>query len=193
MQGFSEESIELIMASWRESTRSEYSTYISKWFEFCSARDYNPLSVPLTIIADFLTLMYMEGKSYSTINIARSALSALGLKQDGVSVGSHPTIVKILKGMFNLRPTRARPENTWDVNKVIIYLRDLPTLKDIGIKDLTMKLTMLLALTIAARPQTIHLITTEGMKKLYPFLGQITKPNQMHYRFSTTSFDFLLI
>ena len=107
----------------------------------------------------------MEGKSYSTINIARSALSAIGLKQDGVTVGSHPTIVRLMKGMFNLRPTRARTSNTWDVNKVIDHLRNLPTVKDISTKELTMKLTMLLALTHAARPQTLHLITIEGMRK----------------------------
>ena len=107
--------------------------------------------------------MYGEGKSYSTINLARSALSALGIKYEGISVGSHPTIVRLLKGIFNLKPTRARYIETWDANIVLNYLKNIPIGNESYLKDLTMKLTMLLALTLAARPQTLHQLSTKDM------------------------------
>ena len=164
-QELSEDAIKLVMASWRDSTKSEYSTYISKWIIFCNSRDYDPLSAPINQIADFLTNMYWEGRSYSTINLARSALSALGIKYEGLSVGSHPTIVRLLKGIFNLRPTRARYTETWDANIVLNYLKTIPMDNELYLKDLTMKLTMLLALTLAARPQTLHQLSTNNMIK----------------------------
>ena len=164
-QELSEDSIKLVLASWRDSTKSEYSTYISKWIIFCNTRSYNPLCAPINQITDFLTCMFLEGKSYSTINLARSALSALGIKYDGISVGSHPTIVRLLKGMFNLRPTKARYTETWDANIVLRYLKNIPVDNESYLKELTMKLTMLLALTLAARPQTLHYLTTKDMVK----------------------------
>ena len=91
-QGISEDAINLITASWRPSTQALYRTYIAKWYEFCSAWDINPLSPPLANITEFLTIMFHEGKSYSTINTARSSLSSLGIRIDGVPAGAHPTI-----------------------------------------------------------------------------------------------------
>ena len=107
--------------------------------------------------------MYHEGKAYSTINLARSALSSLGIKIDQVIIGSHPIISRLMKGIFNKRPTRARYTSTWDADEVLQYLRSLPKVKELSLKQLTLKLTMLIALTQAARPQTIHLLTTRNM------------------------------
>ena len=107
-------------------------------------------------------MMYMDDKAYSTINTARSALSCLGLKFDGVAVGAHPTITRLMKGIFNHRPSRSKHDTTWDVDVVLNYIRQNPQNTELQIKDLTLKLTMLLALTQAARPQTLNCLTTEN-------------------------------
>ena len=116
-------------------------------------------------MADFLTFMYQEDKAYSTINTARSALSALGIKIDGTPVGAHPLITRLMRGIFNKRPTRAKYTSVWDVNQVLQHLKNTQDVKDISLKELTLKLTMLIALTQAARPQTIHLISLKNLKK----------------------------
>ena len=62
-----------------------------------------------------------------------------------------PHIVRLLKGIFNLRPTRAWYTETWDVNIGLSYLKPIPVGKESYLKDLTIKLTMLLTLKLAAR------------------------------------------
>ena len=85
---------------------------------------------------------------------------------EGFSVGRHPLVIRYMKGVFNLRPTRPRYEITWDVGKVLDYLRKLSPVKYITLKDLTLKLTMLIALTNAARAQSIHLMNVNSVQKL---------------------------
>ena len=61
-----------------------------------------------------------QGLSYSSINCARSALSAFGVMFNGVSVGSNVTIIGFMKGVFNLRPTVVKYCKTWDVSKILV-------------------------------------------------------------------------
>ena len=62
----------------------------------------NHLQSTLKQNLDFLTTLYREGLSYSAINSASSALSALGIIQEGFTVGSHPIVVRFMKGINNL-------------------------------------------------------------------------------------------
>ena len=115
-------------------------------------------------MADFLTYLYETGKEYTTVNVARSALSALGIIVDGVTVGSHPTIVRLLKGIFNKKPPRIKHHSIWDADIVLKHLKTKSPLVSLSLKELTLKLSMLIALTKAARPQTIHSLTIKNMK-----------------------------
>ena len=154
-QNISDDAISLITASWRTSTQAQCNTYITKWFQFCSRWEVNPTSPALAEVADYLTIMFREGLSYSTINMARSALSCLGIKIDSVAVGAHPTICRLMKGIYNTKPPRAKYEITWDVDIVLRHLKAMQSNQLLSLKDLTFKLNMILALTLAARPQTL--------------------------------------
>ena len=116
---------------------------------------------------EFLTSLFDTGLSYSTINTARGALSALGIKVDGFSIGSHPVIIRYMKGVYNIRPSKPRYYGTWDVSLVLNQLRKWSPVKLLSLKLLTFKLTMLIALTNAARAQSIHLISVHNMKKCF--------------------------
>ena len=76
-------------------------------------------------ILDFLASLVESGLSYSAINSARSALSAIGLVQDGFSVGSHPLVIRLLKGANNMKPPQSRYSETWDASLVLAYLKTL--------------------------------------------------------------------
>jgi hypothetical protein len=104
---------------------------------------------PTTIsdVCEFLTELYNQGYSYETINTACSALSSLCVLQDNFTVGSHPLVVKFMTGVFNLRPTKPKYTETWDVSKVLCYLKQFSPDKDISLKMLTFKLVMLVELT----------------------------------------------
>ena len=114
---------------------------------------------------EFLNIQFEDGLGYSAINTARSALSSLGIIINGFSVGSHPLIIRFLKGVFNLRPSMPRYTCTWNVDDVLQYLRTLSPVKDLTLKDLTLKLVMLIALLCAARVQSLHCLKVDNMVK----------------------------
>lgn len=70
-----------------------------------------------------------------------------------------------MKGVYNLRPARSRYVYTWDISVVLSYLRKLSPVNSLSLKVLTLKLVMLLALTLASRTQSLHLLSIEDMKK----------------------------
>lgn len=113
-----------------------------------------------------MTKLFDDGLSYSSLNSARSSLSALGLCFDNILVGSHPTIIRFMKGVYNLRPQRQKHVHIWDTNVVLCYLRKLSPVCSLTLKELTLKLVMLIALTNATRVQTVHMLSIDSMEKL---------------------------
>ena len=111
---------------------------------------------------EFLTELYESGLGYSAINSARSALSTFILIE-GFTAGNHPLVKRFTKGVFNLRPALPRNLVTWDTSLVINYLASLAPVRRIGLKDLTYKTTMLLALLSGQRCQTLHLIKISNL------------------------------
>lgn len=84
---------------------------------------------------------------------------------DSALVGQH-LVIRYLRRVFNLRPSRPKYTRIWDVGIVLNFLRKLSLLKFITFKDLTFKLTMLLSLTNATRVQSIHLLCVNTVHKL---------------------------
>jgi hypothetical protein len=121
-------------------------------------RKINQFEASLDNVIEFLSSLFEKGLGYSSINTARSALSALGLKFDSILVGQYPLIISYLRGVFNLRPCRPKYTCIWDAQLVLNLLRTSSPVKFISLKDLTLKLTMLLALTNATLIQSVHLI-----------------------------------
>ena len=120
----------------------------------------------MNIVLEFLSELFDKQAGYSALNTARSALSAMGLICDGFSIGSHPLIVRFMKGVYNLRPVRSRYSQIWDISCVLQYLRKLsPISKKLSLKTLTLKCVILLALTLASRSKSLHLLSIDNMKK----------------------------
>ena len=88
-------------------------------------------------------------------------MSSLGINYEGFRIGSHPLIIRYMKGIFTLKPPKPKYTAIWDVQPVLKYLRKLSTVKHLKLLDLTMKLAMLVALTNAARVQSLHFLTVE--------------------------------
>lgn len=114
-------------------------------------------------VTNFLAYHFKEGKSYSTLNTYRSALSTTLCPCSGTMVGSHPLVVRFMKGVFHLRPPQPKYDTTWDVSVVINYLRTLFPLEQLTLKMLTFKTVMLCALASAQRGQTLAALDTECM------------------------------
>ena len=65
---------------------------------------------------------------------------------DGVQLGKHPLISRLMKGVFHLRPPQPRYAGRWDVSKVLQFLEEKGNTESLSMKDLTYKLVMLMAL-----------------------------------------------
>jgi len=164
-RGLSQEAATLILESWRKCTRKQYDSYLRKWAEYCGREHISTTSPTVEQALNFLTELHQKGAKYSALNTARSALSAFLAPMNGVSFGSHPLTVRLLKGVSETRPSTPRYAETWDVSVVLNFYRCKMPLAHLTLKDLTLKLVILIALVTAQRRQVIHFLDLAHMTK----------------------------
>ena len=82
--GISPDIVEVIMQSWRDSTRKQYKVYINKWLQFCCEGPHDPLHPSVRSLLSFLHSLFQKGLSYSTLNTARSAVSSIDINVSDV-------------------------------------------------------------------------------------------------------------
>ena len=136
----------LIMASWGDRTKKHYSTYLTKWQKFCNQRQISDIQPSVVSVLDFLTLLYQQGLTYSAINTARSALSSYITLENGTCVGKNPLVSQLMKGIFQEKPPRPKYTEIWDVSIVLLYLQSLSAVDRLSLKELTLKLLVLILL-----------------------------------------------
>ena len=113
--GVSEDTANLLHShSWRKAWK--------QWSSWCCQRKVDPFCSTVASVADYLTELFNKGRSYHTVNIHRSAISAFHRPIDGVKVGQHDLVCKVLNACFNVRPPQPRYVVTWDVDKVLSYI-----------------------------------------------------------------------
>ena len=100
---------------------------------------------------NFLAHLYSKCYQYRSLNAYRSAIASMHAPIDGVSIGQHPLVSRLLKGVFHVRSPLPRYSETWDVSMVLRYLTSLKLTGEISLKALTLKTVMLLALTRPSR------------------------------------------
>ena len=164
-EGLSKRAADLITSSRRPGTISNYESSWRKWSSWCTGREVDPFQCPLRNILDYLAELFELGLSYRTINSHRSAISAYHVQIDGISVGKHPQVCALITGVFNNNPPQPRYTFIWDVDVVLFYMKALPNNTALSDKLLTMKLTMLLALTAASRGSELKLLDIRYMAK----------------------------
>ena len=124
-KGISERAQEIILQSWREGTQKHNRTYFQKWTTFSSGRGIEPIQ---PAISEVLTELFDSGLGYSGLNTARCALSSVIHLDGNKTVGSHPLVNRLLKAVFNARPSLPRYQSIWDTSIVLSYLKTLSPL-----------------------------------------------------------------
>ena len=132
------------MSSWRKATRYKYELVLRKWEKFCTKRGSDPYNTNVNNILEFLTELYEKGNKYSSICSARSALATVVKIDSYSSISDHPLVSQFVKGVYNLHPPFPRYTHTWDVNKVLTYIVNMPDNSELTFKQLTQKLVILL-------------------------------------------------
>ena len=98
----SRKAADIIMQSWSEGSIKQYNTYLRNWVELCRKWNTNPYDPPLTRVLDYLTSLFERGLRYDAINTAKSAISAITVPRNGVSLGSQPLLSRFMKGILKV-------------------------------------------------------------------------------------------
>ena len=150
--GLPEEVCQVIMASWQGSTQQRYEGPWKVWTSWCVQRQKCPFSAPVNDILTFLAEQFNSRHlAYRTIAVYKACISQLHDPFEGRQLGNLPLVSRFMKGIFELRPPQPKLCWIWPVSKVLSHVAGLEPLEGLLLKDLTLKLTILLALTSAAR------------------------------------------
>ena len=170
-KGFSEQSRKLLAASWRSGTQKDYAAKFKKFNSWCSERQIDPYKATLKECVDFLTFLFQSGLKYRTIAGYRSMLSAFLRPVDNFSVGQHPDVVRLLKGVFNSRPPQKKLVPEWDLKIVLDFLAGnvFEPLSKVHLKYLTWKTVFLIAVTTFRRCGDIQALRVDdGFMSVVP-------------------------
>ena len=121
-QGLSEHTVNVIMNSWRKSTKSQYRPYIRLWIEYAKNR-CNYLSPSIAQVVEFLSKLHQKQYTYNQLCMARSAISNIVVCKDNVPLGKQLLVKRFMKGVFEMNPHFPRYRYVWDVSIVLNYFR----------------------------------------------------------------------
>ena len=179
-----------MMSSWRLSTIKSYNIYIKRYIDFCDKEKMDCTKRDIKHILKFLNMLYKHNCGYSVINIARSALSALFFDPP---VGEDPLIIRFMKGIFNIRPSRPRYSKIWNAADVLLFLQKWTPSRDLDLKTLTLKTILLVMLTSGQRCQTIHALNIKQCEiksnNITFNVTKMLKHNNIKNRLNVISFD----
>ena len=160
--GVSGDASALILSATRKNTNAAYQSAWNFWRNWCTTREKDPLSPSSTDIVNFLA-EYSVGRSYRTVNVARSALSStLAVNPGNVAVGVDPLVNKLLKGLYNKFPPSARYSHTWNPDTVLSYF-DSTAGVALSLLELSRKVVTLLALCTLLRTYELSSISLESI------------------------------
>ena len=149
--GVSEKASDFIESGWSKGTNVAYQSAWSKWSSWCHEQQVDPISCEIHFIVNFLAELYAQGLQQQSINTIRSAVSMTHSQIEGIPVGQHPLVSRLMKGIYNCRPPQPRYTATWDVDIVTTYIQSLGANAALSLKQLSQKLAMLMVLVEASR------------------------------------------
>ena len=126
--------------------------------------DHIPTSI--SPIADFLLDLFDQGKQVNSVSNYKSALSVTLPPIEGHSVGNHPLISKLFKGFRNLRPKTYKNPPKWEIDTVLTKLNCWGDNSVLTMKQLSLKLVMLLSLVSASRCSELSYLDVTNMTNL---------------------------
>ena len=145
----------------KKSTDAKW-TIFSNW---CHTKKVNPISAPITVIADFLIFLFSEKKcQISTIKGYRSMISNTLKFKTGNRIGSNPVLSDPIRSFELQRPVQRSLTPKWDLSWVLVCLQKPPfePLDKASKFHVTIKTAFLLALATAKRCSEIHALAMDS-------------------------------
>ena len=154
---------EIILASWRTTTKNRYNTTYQKWQGFCSEKNINSIQPTVNGVISFFSLLYHQGQGYQSICNARSALNNIIYLPEFSDISQHPLIKRFIKDIFNLRPPQPRYAEIWYVSIVFRFIDEYGHNEHLTLKKLTIKTATILLLLSGERINTLSSFDIKNM------------------------------
>ena len=115
---------------------------------------------PSTVqLVNFLGTLFEQGLSYSAINTAKAAVLTYVNSFVGDNNWDRAEILKrFMRGVFLQRPSLPKYSFTWDVDRVLRYLKQQSPPQALTLLSLSRKLVTLILLISGQRGQALHLL-----------------------------------
>ncbi|MPC74552.1 hypothetical protein E2C01_068915 [Portunus trituberculatus] len=166
--GFSEAVTDFLLKAWNEKTLEAYGRHIKIWNKFCVQEKVDPFFPPVTKLLDHLFLLFHNGKangsgySYSSLNVARSAISAVA-KINGVPAGQNEMLCLFMKSAAKQRSKFPKNNFTWDSDAFLHTFNVWRHNNQLCLSSLAKKVAGLLLILSGQRFQTIDCLDIRNM------------------------------
>ena len=162
---FSQNVADFVSRSRRASTQKVYDAKWTIFSNWCHTKKVNPISAPITFIADFLIFLFSEKIcQISTIKGYRSMISNTLKFKTGNRIGSNPVLSELIRSFELQRPVQRSLTPKWDLSWVLVCLQKPPfePLDKASKFHVTIKTAFLLALATAKRCSEIHALAMDS-------------------------------
>ena len=163
---FSQNVADFVSISRRTSTQKVCDAKWTIFSNWCHTKKVNPISAPITVIADFLIFLFLEKKcQISTIKGYRAMISNTLKFKTGNRIGSNPVLSELMRSFKLQRPVQRSLTPKWDLSWVLVSLQKPPfePLDKASKFHVTIKTAFLLALATAKRCSKIHALAMDSL------------------------------
>ncbi len=185
------------------STRRLYALKWGVFVKWCHQAHIDPVTCTVSDVLSFLQYRLDSGSLPSTLKVYVAAIAAFRSPQGGQSIGRNAMVVSFLKGARRLHPPRPPSVPPWDLEVVLRALSQPPfePLTSVGLKELSLKTTLLLALASAKRIGDLHAFSVDSdcirfgpgdcSVTLRPRMGYVPKSLSTSFKTQTVSLSAL--
>ena len=156
---FSQNCADFVSKSRRVSTQKVYDSKYVVYSNWCYRKKVNPVSAPLTVIADFFIYLFSEKKyQISTIKGYKAMISNTLKFKTGNGIGSNPVLIELIWSFELQRPVQRSLTPKRDLSWVLVCLPTAPyePLHKASKLHVTIMTIFLLALATAKGCSAIH-------------------------------------
>ncbi len=146
------------------STRRLYALKWGVFVKWCHQAHIDPVCLHRVGCSEFPAVQAESGSLPSTLKVYVAAIASFRSPQGGQSIGRDPMVVSFLKGARRLHPPRPPSVPPWDLEVVLRALSQPPfePLSSVGLKELSLKTALLLALASAKRIGDLHAFSVDS-------------------------------
>ena len=119
------------------------------------------------MVAEFILDKARQGLEHRSLGVLRSVISVIAKPVEGIRIGEDQRIKNLMKGLWRKNPPRVKYSTTWSIDKVLdFYSRiDIPN-GELSFAELTIKLALLLSISLISRAADLNCLLAENYKEM---------------------------